>query len=423
MITVVFVEYGIGFGGSVVSLSETVRAVKARGSVRPVVLTSQPPEVLQGLFEGIPHRYFRRALTYRSRQALAGWLKARVRFDAVSRVVLKLYAVADHILELYNSIRLCVVLRRTGASILHVNNGWRPEAVRAARWASVPCIIHCRGFAHESLVDLKANSLQRSPVRRFIAISKAVSADMASSGVPQGLLTVIYNPIDRHKYALGAQARDRLRSAYGYGNSDVVVAIFGRITPWKGQLEFLEAVVLVVDDCPRLRVLIVGDESDGADAEYSATLHRLADEKLAGRVTFAGFQSAVHEYYWAADIVVHNSQESEPFGRVVSEAMACERAVIAIDEGGPAEIITSSVDGVLVAPRDTRELAGALRLLYSDPALRESLGSRAAATILRRFSDSTIAREVATIYEETLSKAQPMELIPVIGEPSSRFNE
>ncbi len=82
--------------------------------------------------------------------------------------------------------------------------------------------------------------------------------------------------------------------------------------------------------------------------------------------------------------------------------MAAGVAVIASDAGGPAEIITPGVDGLLSPPGDVGTLATSLRRLADDPGLRERLqvaGRRRS----RDFAPEQVAREIMDVYQEMVS--------------------
>lgn len=113
----------------------------------------------------------------------------------------------------------------------------------------------------------------------------------------------------------------------------------------------------------------------------------------AGQVVFAGYQEDVAAHYAASDLIVHCSVHPEPFGRVVVEGMAAGRPVIALDEGGPPEIITHNVDGLLAAPRNADAMCQALLRFRDDPGLAERLGAAARLTAQRRHSPEAAARQ------------------------------
>src|SRR5262249_59618973 len=102
-------------------------------------------------------------------------------------------------------------------------------------------------------------------------------------------------------------------------------------------------------------------------AEYGERLkERVAAPDLAGHVFLTGARGDVAACMDAADLVIHASNR-EPFGRVLLEAMAAGRAVIAPREGGPREIVVDGKTGVLVPPRDPDALAAAMVALLPTP--------------------------------------------------------
>mgnify|MGYP000745865652 CR=1 FL=1 len=103
-----------------------------------------------------------------------------------------------------------------------------------------------------------------------------------------------------------------------------------------------------------------------------------------------------------ADVCVHFPEEPEPFGRVVAEAMACGRPVVAAACGGIPEIVTHGRDGILVPPGDLGALADAVGRVLSEPELASRLGSEARNTVLARFSAHAHVRAMTAVYAEIL---------------------
>ena len=103
------------------------------------------------------------------------------------------------------------------------------------------------------------------------------------------------------------------------------------------------------------------------------------------------------------DILVHCSVTPEPFGQVVLEGMAAGLAVIATAAGGPAELITGGVDGILTRPGDAGELAAALRRLQEDSGLRTQLGA-AAQRRSSEFTPERAAQQLLGVFLEILGQ-------------------
>ena len=153
------------------------------------------------------------------------------------------------------------------------------------------------------------------------------------------------------------------------------VAVVGRLAPWKGQDVFLRAFAEAFPTPSPVQGELVGAALFGED-DYAAALRLLVDDLgLAGRVELDGFVADVGARLARSDVLVHCSTMPEPFGQVVVEGMAAGLPVVAADAGGPAEVVTHEVDGLLVPPGDVAALAGALRRLDADPALRRRLAA------------------------------------------------
>lgn len=118
---VVFIEYGIGFGGSTISLSELVRGLMEIGAVTPTVVTFQPRNVTQGLFPADVEIRAKRWLNYRTRSALERTLERWAPF--LSKVGMKAYAVFDFAYEFLLSLRLWLIVRSRNADVVHLKIG------------------------------------------------------------------------------------------------------------------------------------------------------------------------------------------------------------------------------------------------------------------------------------------------------------
>ena len=87
----------------------------------------------------------------------------------------------------------------------------------------------------------------------------------------------------------------------------------------------------------------------------------------------------------------------EPFGIVLLEAMACGRAIVATSSGGPQEIIEDGVNGVLVAPNNSKELACTILKLLKDENLRKTLCAKALERV-REFNVSKMGHSYEEVF-------------------------
>lgn len=139
---------------------------------------------------------------------------------------------------------------------------------------------------------------------------------------------------------------------------------------YKGHDAVIRALPRIVEGCPGVRYVIVGD---GDDYEWLQALAR--DAGVAGRVEFAGAQSdeALHRWYRSSTVFVMPSR-GEGFGLVYLEAMHYRKPCIAGDCDAGQEIVRHGVNGFTVDPSDPDALAAATLRLLGDPALCASMG-------------------------------------------------
>ncbi len=283
-------------------------------------------------------------------------------------------------------------LRDERPDIVHVNSFWAPELViPAARGAGFPVVYHCRDL-YDRLDAARASAFRMCDA--VIAITRCV-ADRLEALLPGLPVNVIYNDVDVD--ALEDEPPDRaLRPSLGWEDC-FVVGIASRISPDKGQLDFIRAAALVSERFPAARFLVVGSPLFTHDRDYPARLDsEVLSLGLQGRVHFTGFVESVASVYRTMDVCVLASR-SEPFGLVVVEAMACGVPVVATRSGGPEEIITDGETGLLVDVGRSDLMAEAILRLAEDPGLRERLAAAGRREVASRFNGQE-SRTVMRLY-------------------------
>lgn len=242
----------------------------------------------------------------------------------------------------------------------------------------------------------------------IIAVSEAVKQEYAAAGCDPDRIEVIYNGID-------ARFLDTPRSSSEtdkQGTPDEIGLIYvGRLCDEKGLHIILQALDALVNEQGRsnlhLNVFGEGDEA------YVKGLHAFLNEKgLSEHVTFHGkvSQEQLIREYDRSTIMLIPSIWKEPFGLVVAEGMARGLPVITSNLGGPAEIVTHGVNGLLTEPGDVQAVAAFIAQLADDVALRARFAHAARATVQERFMIEKNVRRV----QEHLQRAIQTETKPVV---------
>lgn len=168
--------------------------------------------------------------------------------------------------------------------------------------------------------------------------------------------------------------RAEVRAELKTDADDVVIVQASRMEPWKGHRVHLEALARL-GDRPRWTCWIAGGAQRPHEQRHAEEMRALAERLGIGRrVRWLGERSDVPRLLAAADLLCQPNLGPEPFGITYVEAMYAGLPVVTAATGGALEIVTPET-GLLVPAGDAPSLAGALRTLAGDPALRARLGA------------------------------------------------
>jgi len=297
---------------------------------------------------------------------------------------------------------LLPVLQRERPDVIHAANSFYHsiDVLLAARWARIPCVVHEKGLVPYTAVE-------RWFARRTdacICMTEAIRANLTRQGVHAPRTVVVHDGIDLDGFRPRRAAAD-VRAALGVADRDPVIGITANVNPWKGQDVLVRAVAQLVGEFPRLGCLVVGGTVRGADDYLRGMEAFVAAHGLGQHVRFVGHRSDIADVVGALDVLVHASVTPEPFGRVLIEGMALGRPLVATAGGGVPEIVVDGETGLIVPGGDVDAMAGALRRLLADAALRERFGAAGARRARTHFSLASYVAGVDAVYASVLDGA------------------
>ena len=233
---------------------------------------------------------------------------------------------------------------------------------------SVHIIIHMRDIVKNSLLRRLFSNFAKASNIHFISNSSFTAKSL--SPCPS---RVIYNgfPLLEAK-PKGSQLKAHLHIP----EQDYLIGIVGVIARWKGQREFVLMAQSLLEKRKDLYFLVVGSEiydTAGEAGELSLLKDMVKEAGIEGAFRFMDFQEDITQVYSALDVLVHASIAPEPFGRVIVEAMFSRCPVTAAELGGPLEIITHDLNGLLHKSGQVGSMIENVEKLLSDPSLRERL--------------------------------------------------
>lgn len=305
--------------------------------------------------------------------------------------------------------RLAALVNEHGVDLIHARSrapAW--SALGAARRTGKPFVTTVHGPYGFGLPFKRMYNSVMTRGDRVIAISEFIRNYIVENyrKVDPAHIRVIYRGVNIDIFDPAKTSAERvihLATEWRIPDGIPVVMLPGRLTRWKGHRVLFEALAMMKDR--PMRCLIVGDDQ-------GRTAYRRELDALVAKL---GLQSVVHivgncrdmaAAYKLCDVVVSASTEPEAFGRIVAEAQAIGKPVVAPDHGAAPEIILPEITGWLVPPGDPQALAQALdKALDLDTAARERLAQAAIARVRDNFTTARMCDATIAVYRELLDGA------------------
>ena len=313
----------------------------------------------------------------------------------------KIQGAVRNLPALFTLLRLALLIRREGISVLHTTDRPRDAAFTTllSRITGASVVLHLHVKWTSEIGSAAKWAVKNADA--IIGISQFTCQSMVDGGIEPARIFRAYNATDANRYNPTTVSRGTLRARLGVADGVPLVGIIGRFTPWKGHLDLVTAFARVRESIPEARLVVVGratDDDAASPGGYVASIKRQIGElQLADAVTWVDWVGDVRGVMTDLDIMAMPSFE-EPFGLVATECMCMERPVVGYASGSLPELITDGVEGLLVPAHDTAALAQALVSLLRDPARRAAMGKSGRQRVIRDFSPRRQADDVTVLY-------------------------
>ncbi len=300
--------------------------------------------------------------------------------------------------------RLREIFRQERPDIVHTHSGKAGVVGRlAAAGAGVPIIVHTiHGPSFGSFQRAIPNRVFRSAERRaakvtthFVTVAEAMKRQYLAAGIGRpDQYTRIFSGFTLEPF-LSASNDPQLRAKFGLRPQDFVVGKIARLVKLKGHADLFRIAPSLVQNCPQIRFLLVGDgewrERFGEQAKA------LGLEK---HFIFAGLvpPEAVARLLGIMDVVVHLSSR-EGLARALPQALAASRPIVAYDCDGASEVCLENETGFLIKPGDLAGLQERVLRLAGNVELRARLGERGRQFVRERFAVGRMVDELYALYQ------------------------
>lgn len=395
---VLFIETGMGFGGSAMSLKEIVYNLER---YEPITLFyAQKSDYFSQHFSGVPTTFLNLKFTYKQKGELQDFLSKITTNKIIIRFAIKLFSALSFLEDQISIKKLSTFIKSENVELMHINNRIDPIAVAAAIRCRIPCIVHSRGHEPEP-----AEARHIEYINHLIApTQKIADHEHYEMGVPKNKISVLYDTIDVDYFEKNPN-RDAIRRENNIDENNIVVAMFARIIPMKGQLVLAKAVHQLKEKGLPLKCMFVGDSSDYGIEYLHEIEGYISAHNLENIFIFSGYQNDTASFYAAADIIIHPSTCEEAFGRIIIEAWAARRPIVASDIGASVELIDNEKTGLLVTRGSVEELANAIERLIEGRQLTDYLVENSVQRV-EAFKNDYLIEGIENLYDSALRGCQ-----------------
>ena len=184
------------------------------------------------------------------------------------------------------------------------------------------------------------------------------------------------------------------------GNRSIKLLFASRLLREKGLFELIDAFKIVRLKYPQCELLIAGDLYP--ENPSSLTIHDVAELKKTEGATFLGHVDDMHQLLAESDVVVLPSyREGTP--RILIEAAAMKKPIVATDIAGCRGLVEDGLSGFLVPVKDSKLLAEAILKLVADSRLRQAFGKQGRKIVLAEFDEKIVIEKTIEVYDEMTS--------------------
>lgn len=314
--------------------------------------------------------------------------KLREYFESVPQVTQHFLPVSVRKLPLLAAQRLARLIDEESIDVLHVHWGKDLPLAAFAKYFSrrKPRLVYTRQMQlTRSKRDLYHNFLYgQMDLMLTITEQLAVSARDKLRSSDRDKVHTLYYGVEAPSVPLSTEKRKAIRDEWGVPDDAMLVGLFGRMEPYKGQHLFIDALARAKRDGLNVYGLLVGHEME---AGYSDILKDQAVSLgVSERLVFRGFTKDPKPWMQSCDVLLLATVE-ETFGLVLPEAMRAGIAVIGSNRGGVLEIIDHENNGLLFESGDSDSLYTGIKRYATDAAFRLAMAQAGKADADQRFDE------------------------------------
>lgn len=300
------------------------------------------------------------------------------------------------------------IIKKISPEIVHTHSSKAGLLGRlAAKLARVPIVVHTPhghvffGYfgPFKTKIFIILERLVSRITDRIIALTNKEKEDYIKFKIAnEDKFDVIYSGIELDKFKeLSEDKKQNLIKELGIPEKSLIIGTVGRLVPVKGHEFLIKAAKYIISKYPEAFFVFTGD------GPLEQNLKKQALELgINNNIIFLGWRSDVSKIISVYDIFVLPSL-NEGMGRVLAEAMALGKPIVASNVGGIPDLVTHGKNGFLVPARNSEKLAKYIQILIEDKEKKEKMG-QTGKEMVKNFSKEKMVEKIVNLYEELLTQ-------------------
>ena len=390
---ILYVQPGPGMGGSKISLYQMVKC--ASSSQKSFLALSAPVQTdYEALVQPYVEKIFYQEIPTWQKYHRHTWLeKLRAPFGNAYRILKAIPA----------AMKLAKVIKEEDIDLVHTNNSITLVGALAGWVAKTPHVWHIREAfgSKRQYQPILGDALTYWLMKNLSDVIICNSAYTAEPFLNQQIKhIIIQNGIDLSDFQDQDIRGESIRSQYAIKQYEIVIGMVGNLsTELKRHNIFLDMAQALLKDHQHLKFIIFGGSSNLDQTDYTRSLaEQVNSSGLSDKVIWAEFIEDTSAMMNSIDILVHPAL-TEGSGRVIMEAMAAGKPVVAMKSGGVQELIRDGENGFLIQPGNDQDLAVKVKLLLEDENLRQNIAGNARIYAHSHFSNQANMRAIEDVYQ------------------------
>ncbi|NFL87186.1 glycosyltransferase [Clostridium botulinum] len=314
-----------------------------------------------------------------------------VNVENLNKMGIKHYYIPDiekkHIKTALTTLKIVLeIIKEENINIVHTHHRMAAFYTRILRFTRNFTFIH---NAHNTFNDKKLLTRFALGSANLVAVGNKVKDNLCDFyKFDKSQVVVIHNAIEPFEGSV--QPIESLQKYKNEGN--FLVGNVGRLSQQKGMEYFVKAVPMVLKECRKTKFFIVGDGEDKENIE-----NLISNFNLENDVIFLGYRNDIQNVMSQLDLIVLSSLwEGLPLTPI--EAFSVGKTIVATAVDGTVEIVEDGINGIVVEPKSSEELAKSIIKLLEDNICRHDFEKKAKTTYITEFSFEILCDKVKSYY-------------------------